>query len=179
MHRNLLLHQRALFLRKKKGYSYREIQEEIAVPKSTLSGWLSNVDLTDTQKAHIRQKQYKWTKGYDLGEWNRRKRQKEVMAIRVQSKQEIGKLTQREFLIAGIMLYWAEGSKSGKNVQICNADPSFILFIMEWFRSCLSISEDRFSASVHYHQGQDYMTIERFWSDVAGIPLEQFKKTIL
>lgn len=49
MQRNFLHYQRALFLRKKKGYSYSEIREEIPVAKSTLSGWLNGIELTKDQ----------------------------------------------------------------------------------------------------------------------------------
>src|SRR5688500_6937169 len=112
MQRNLLHHQRALYLRIKKGYDYREIMAEVPVAKSTLSGLLSNIQLEAEQQQRIKRKQEeRWTRNYDLGEWNRAKRQKEITKIRVEAKQKIGNLTDRELFIAGIMLYWAEGNK--------------------------------------------------------------------
>lgn len=177
MKRDLLLYQRALFLRKKKGYSYNEILAEIPVAKSTLSGWLSDIELSKEQKARIKQKQYTLIKGYNIGEWNREKRQREINIIRVAAKKEIGYLSEREFFISGLMLYWAEGSKSGKALQICNADPSLIKFMMHWFRTALHISEDRFTGSIHYHEGQNEETIKQFWSRLTGIPLSQFNKS--
>lgn len=177
MQRYLLLHQRALFLRKKKGYSYKEIMSEIPVAKSTLSVWLKNVELSPQQKNRIFQKQQeRWANNYSLGEWNREKRQREVAVIRKKSKQEIGSLTKREFFITGIMLYWAEGNKVSTMVAISNADPAFIAFMMSWFRNCLKISNNDFHLAIHYHQGQDYKKIEKFWSQLTDIPLEQFRK---
>jgi transcriptional regulator with XRE-family HTH domain len=177
MQRNLLHYQRALFLRKKKGYSYNEIMAEIPVAKSTLSGWLSGIELDKSQQERIRRKQEeRWSRNYDLGEWNRAKRQKEIASIRVKAKKEIGNLTKREFLIAGIMLYWAEGNKVSKGAGISNADPMFMAFMMQWLRECMSISEDRFRASIHYHEGQDYRRIEQFWSGVTNISLNHFRK---
>ena len=175
MPRDLLLHQRALFLRVKKGYSYNEIMAEIPVAKSTLSGWLSGIKLGEEQKKRIRGKQLeRWSRNHNLGEWNRAKRQKEVSDIRVQAKKWVGSLTPREFFIAGIMLYWGEGHKVNTMVALSNADPLLISLMMRWFRECLDISEDRFRISIHYHKGQNFREIESFWSKVTNIPLEQF-----
>lgn len=176
MQRDLLLYQRALFLRKKKGCSYKEIVTEIPVAKSTLSNWLSNVELGEEQRNRIYQNRVQNWLQSGLGEWNRSKRQKEVAAIRVKAKNEIGTLSEREFFVAGIMLYWAEGNKVDKTVIISNSDPLFHVFMMHWFRQYLGISEDRFQGSIHYHTGQDYRKIEAFWSNLTGIPLVNFRK---
>lgn len=177
MQRNLLHRQRALFLRKKKGYTYKEIMEEISVAKSTLSGWLSGIELEKHHQERIRKiQEERWSRNFNLGEWNRAKRQKEITEIRVAAKQEIGTMTDRELFIAGIMLYWAKGYKSGSMFGVANADPNLMVIMMHWFRKCLKISEDRFRASIHYHEGQDPKKIEEFWSKVTGIPLENFQK---
>src|SRR3989344_6192416 len=175
MKRDLLLYQRALFLRKKKGYSYNEIRAELSVAKSTLSEWLRNVVLSPEQKQRLIEKQRSCA--WNLGEWNREKRQKEINVIRVAAKKEIGCFSEREFFISGLMLYWAEGSKCGNSLQICNADPALIQFIMHWFRIGLKISDDRFTASIHYHEGQNEDTIKEFWSKLTNIPLTQFVKS--
>lgn len=174
MPRDLLLHQRALFLRKKKGYSYNEILEEIPVAKSTLSEWLRHIELSSAQRDRLKEKGRQ--AAFHLGEWNRKKRQMEVMKIREVAEKQISILTQDQFFIAGIMLYWAEGDKGGKGVQISNADPILIQFMMGWFRKCLYISEDRFTASIHYHRGQNEQDMRIFWSNLTGIPLSHFRK---
>ena len=104
MQRNLLHYQRALFLRKKKGYSYNEIREEVPVAKSTLSLWLRGIELGEAQKERIVSKQKERWRRNNIGEWNRKKRQAEVTKIRVASKKAIGQLSPREKFIAGIML---------------------------------------------------------------------------
>jgi hypothetical protein len=175
MKRDLLLYQRALFLRKKKGYSYNEILTEVPVAKSTLSLWLRHITLSPQQLYRIKGKSRHGA--FSLGEWNRERRQKQVSNIRVTAKREIGVFSDREFFIAGIMLYWAEGSKGGKELLICNADPSFIRLMMLWFRTFMKIPENLFKASIHYHEGQNEDQIKRFWSNVTGIPLSQFGKS--
>lgn len=177
MQRNLLHYQRALFLRKKKGYSYNEIRAELPVAISTLSEWLRAVELSPAQKRRLRQKQEKHWKESGLGEWNRKKRQEEIISIRAKARTEVKNLSQDQFFIAGIMLHWAEGDKGGKRLSICNADPIFIKVIMKWFRDCLKVPNDHFIASIHYHAGQDELAIRRYWSRITGIPLTQFRKS--
>lgn len=177
MQRNLLHHQRALFLRKKKGYSYNEILAEVPVAKSTLSGWLRPIKLSPAQKRRLIQKQEKHWKESGLGEWNRKQRQEAIKKIRNEARAEVEKLSQDQFFIAGIMLHWAEGDKGGKRLQVSNADPIFIRMMMQWFRNCLKISDERFTAYIHYHEGQDELAIRRYWSRLTGIPLSQFRKS--
>lgn len=178
MKRDLILYERALFLRIKKGYSYREIMDEVPVGKSTLSGWLGKITISEDHKIRIqnRSRELQVTKRFNIAEWNRTRRQRAIRSIRVTAKETIGSLSDRELLIAGTMLYWAEGNKTTKMVQISNADPVLIQFMMAWFRKCLGMDDSRFRAAIHYHQGQDYNKIQEFWSDITGIPLEKFNK---
>lgn len=181
MQRDLLLYQRALFLRKKKGYSYNEILTEIPVPKSTLSGWLRTVQLSKEQERRIKltqleKMQKKWG-AQGLGEWNRLKQQREIMDIRAKAREEVTSLSKNEFHIAGIMLYWAEGSKSKNEVRLSNSDPSLIRFMMRWFRECCKVPENQFRASIHYHAGQDELAIRKYWARITDIPLNHFYKS--
>ena len=176
MQRNLLHYERALYLRRKKGYSYSEIMAEVPVAKSTLSLWLRGLKIKKKHQARLQQKQVeRWRRNFNLGEWNRKKRQDEILTIREQATAQISPLTDRELFVAGVMLYWAEGAK-GNGLSISNADPVFIEFIMHWFRKSLHISEDRFVASLHYHEGQNEQKMRIFWSELTGIPLDSFRK---
>lgn len=112
-----------------------------------------------------------------MGEWNRKRRQEQIRQIRAQARSESKTMTQEQFFIAGVMLYWAEGAKGGKEVRVSNSDPIFIQFMMRWLRECCGITEDRFRGAVHYHQGQDELAIRKFWSRIMGIPLRYFHKS--
>lgn len=181
MQRNLLHYQRVLFLRKKKGYSYGEIREEVPVAKSTLSLWLRDIEISVKQRKSIEERRLdklqKCWGTYSLGEWNRQKRQKEITKIRNQARKEVGPLTGDAFFIAGVMLYWAEGSKSGKEVRVSNSDSLFIKIMMRWLRECCEVPEKYFRASIHYHEGQNELAIRKHWSRVTGIPLRHFYRS--
>ena len=168
--------QRALFLRKKKGYSYSEIQAEVPVSKSTLSLWLRNVELTPRQKARIRKKQEERWKRNNLGEWNRAKRQAEISSIRRQARGEVTGMTNKQFFVSGLMLYWAEGNKGGKEIRFSNSDPVCIAFMMVWFRHTFKLSDDRFSLRIHWHQGQNEQELRKYWAQATGLTLAHFRK---
>lgn len=181
MKRDLLLYNRALFLRRKKGYSYNEIRVEVPVAKSTLSLWLRNVELSDEQVRQIKLRQFdkarkKWGVS-SMGEWNRKKRQIQVSAIRGSAREEVASLSQSEFFVAGVMLYWAEGDKGGRAVRVSNSDAVFVKFMMRWLRECCRIPEENFRASIHYHRNQDEFAIKKYWSAITGIPLDHFYKS--
>ena len=173
-------YQRVLYLRKKKGYSHSEIRAEISVPKSTLSGWLRNVELSKRQEESIRKRGYSKSqnnrKGYNLGEWNRLKRQREIVAIRRKAKREVKRMTSEQFFVSGLMLYWAEGNKSGKEVRFSNSDPICIAFMMKWFRRTFKIGSDRFTLRIHFHQGQDEQSLRRYWAKITGLTQKHFRK---
>lgn len=146
--------------------------------KSTLSNWLHGIELSEEQQQRIksRVREAITTRRFNLPEFNRRNRQQQITKIRIQAKRDIGRLSAREFLIAGAMLYWAEGNKQD-GVQISNADPLFIQFMMQWFRQAIALSDDRFTGAIHYHEGQNEYLIKEFWSELTGIPKERFIKS--
>lgn len=175
MQRNLLHRQRALFLRRKNGYSYTEILTEIPVAKSTLSEWLHNFPLSPKQQERLYQKQV--LINWNLGEWNRKRRQMEIIKIRATAKEAMKPVTKNQLFLAGIMLYWAEGDKGGKEVRFSNSDALLIKLMMRWLRECLHIPDKHFRTQLHYHAGQNQEQIKKYWSGSTGIPLRQFIKS--
>jgi hypothetical protein len=79
---------------------------EVPVSKSTLSAWLSGIELSKHHQKRIQNiRQERWSRNFNLGEWNRAKRQKEISEIRVKAKEAIGRLSERELFVVGIRLY--------------------------------------------------------------------------
>lgn len=92
------------------------------------------------------------------------------------------KLTRREehLLLAGLMLYWGEGTKSGRaknwTVELSNSDPRMIRLFLHCLRIIFRINEERLRAYVFCYPDQDVEAIKKFWSRETGIPLSQFPK---
>jgi hypothetical protein len=55
----------------------------------------------------------------------------------------LGRLSEREFLVAGVALYAGEGSKTDGDVRFANSDPRMIVFFCSWLRRFFEIDEAR------------------------------------
>lgn len=160
------------------GLTYREILEQVPVSKSTLSGWLCDIILTQAQQARIHGKNLH-VRGRFV-EYNRRKRENAIARHEVwhaEAKSEAGTLPSEVLKWVGVALYWGEGAKSGPNkVAFSNSDPKMIQFIMRWFREICHVPEHKFRISVQVHDDQGLEEIQDFWSKVAQIPRGRFTK---
>jgi len=105
-------------------------------------------------------------------------------AISDQAAAEIATLTDREFLIAGAIAYWCEGSKNkpyrrpDNKVTFVNSDPSLVLFFLR-FLGVAGIERERIRCQVAIHESADVAAAQRFWQQVTGLPSEQFRRPVL
>ena len=167
---------------RKQGLSYKEILQRAPfhLAKSTISNWCKDIELTTEQKERLdRLFKNGSYKGRLLGsKTTQARRAKEIELIREKAKLEIPLLTENEFKLAGLMLYWAEGNKKNR-VGISNSDPELIRFMMEWFRKICRIPNERFKPYLNIHSGQDEFQIKKFWSDIINLPISQFGKSYI
>jgi len=110
-------------------------------------------------------------------------------AITVLNKIKFGKkpfvlktnLTKQEFnlKITGIMLYWGEGAKTGNGVVFSNSNPEMIKIFMRFLRRVCGISEERLRLQLHAYENHNVNKLCTYWSDITGIPTNQFQKTYI
>jgi hypothetical protein len=99
---------RAVALRKK-GSTYSEILAVVPVAKSTLSVWLREVGMAKRQQQRITAK--KRASQLRGGARKRQIRIEKTRAIRSEGFGDVGGMSERELMLVGAALYWAEGSK--------------------------------------------------------------------
>ena len=174
------LKNKAIKLRKD-GKSYSEILKHIPVAKSTLSLWLRSVNLSKRQKQSLTLK--KLQAAWRGGEAKKRDRIERSKKIIEQAKMEIDKITKRDLLLLGTMLYWAEGCKEkeynpGTGTIFCNSDFLMIKLYLKWLKDCLFISEDRLVFEIYIHETHkdNIENVRHFWSEKTGFPVALFKK---
>lgn len=160
---------------RQQGLSYKEIQEQTGLAKSTVSLWCRDVELTSKQKTALFAKYDAQLRG---AKSNQDKRRKAIEKIKLSAMSEIDNLSPSEFKIAGLMLYWAEGNKT-LYPGLSNSDPKLIKFIMAWFRKVCLVPEEKFKVYLHLHSGQDELRSKMFWSEITGVPLSQFGKSYI
>jgi len=168
---------------RKQGQSIKEIARKLDVSKSSASVWCRDIELTKKQIARLDERKLKGGyKGRLKGaKIQREKYMKKVEKLEKEGFNQIRRLSKKDILIAGIALYWGEGNRKWHISGFGNSDPRMIVFMIFWFRNILGINKDRLSLRVGINQihKNRIKIVERYWSEVTGIPKNQFTKTIL
>jgi hypothetical protein len=81
--------------------------------------------------------------------------------------------------LAGCMLYWAEGGKTGRTCRFINSDPYMLLMFLRFLRQEMNIKipDIRIYIFCHEECPERIKVIEQYWSKLLQIPLSQFAKT--
>lgn len=170
----LLDKQKALKLRTQ-GKSYSQIKSELGISKSTLSYWLRDYPLSPERIKELRDFSHQRIERYI--ETRRVKRESRLKAIYDSERKIIFSLSQRDLFIAGLFLYWGEGSKSTmKEVSLSNTDPTVIKFFIYWARECLGVPNEKINLRLHLYSDMDVDTETDFWIRTLKVPKSQFNK---
>lgn len=159
---------------RKLGYSYSQIKEELHVSKSSLSLWLRDMPLPEERIRELRD-----TSSIRIErtrETKRKKKQNRLDELDKKVAAEIGALTEREIMIAGLFLYWGEGSKTSPMcTSLSNTDPSVLLFFIKWLE-VLGVPKNRLKVHVHLYSDMEIEKELEYWSATLGIPRTSFRK---
>jgi transposase len=163
------------------GDSVKEIATKLQVSKSTASLWTRDVILSEYQLQQLKNNAIRGAeKGRVIG--SLAQKQKRLERINTSNKEglaEFRKLSLRELEIAGLSLYWAEGSKKQRRIELCNSDPQMIKFYIYWLVNCYQIKKQELACYVginEAHRSREAQ-VKEFWSKQTGIPLTKFTKT--
>jgi hypothetical protein len=159
--------QRARQLRRA-GLPLAEIASRLGVSKSSVSIWVRDVPFDPLPRP---------PRGRRRGpNALQRRRQVEIDRLVAEGRERIGRLSEREFLVAGVALYAGEGSKTDGCVRFANSDPRMILLFCCWLRRFFEIDESRLRVHLYLHEGLDLPAAIAHWSAVTAIPPSQFRK---
>lgn len=145
----------------------QEIADKLGVRKSSVSLWVRDVPFTPSKRRHGPQRRPHAQRTAKL---------KQIEDLDADGRAQIGVLSDAAFFAAGIALYAGEGSKTDGGVRFANTDSTMVRFYCAWLRRFFSPEESRLRVRVYLHEGLDIEKAERHWSDVTGVPIEQFRK---
>ena len=160
---------------RKNGASYNDIASELSVSKSTISVWCRHIKLTDAQYKNLYSRRNGSINGVIAIQkmfWAKRC---EAFEKGLEFWKKFGTNTN---FVAGLMLYWAEGTKT-TNVAVINSDSEIIKFMVSWFDDFFQVSSQFLVVHLNLHSGQDELAIKKYWSELTGIRLENFKKSFI
>ena len=166
---------------RREGRSYRQIREVVGVSKSTLSLWLRDVPLTEDQRLALALRSpagaSRRARAIRASAAQRRTR------IHAEARAQITHVSESELFVAGVVAYWAEGSKNkpwrtGARVSFLNSDPAMILLFLRWL-ALVGVDRERLQFRLHIHESADVAAAEEFWAGVVGVPVQVFDRTTL
>lgn len=164
---------------RKQGKSLQEIAIITGICKSTISFWCRDIELTPDQIGRLNKKMSE--AAYRGARIQYERRIQRIKEGKKKGKTQIKKLSQRDLLLAGLGLYWGEGTKKVRQVRISNSDPEVIRFMIRWFREIWKIESNRFALRIGINSihKQRIKEVENYWSKQTGIPQNQICKTTL
>jgi uncharacterized DUF497 family protein len=172
--------EKAIILRKQ-GMSINNISTQLKRPKSSISYWVRNVELTEDQKRYLESKNPVTNNVLR----NRAIEKNRVIWMERRKKyQEEGKKlvsTQDPGFIAGLMLFWAEGAKNKNSVQFSNTDVNMVKFFINFLRKYFEIKNDKVSLKIncHLNNGLTIDHIENYWLTVLGLEKDNLNKSYI
>ena len=165
-----------------KGMSIKTIARNLNVSQGSVSIWCRDVKLTSLQIEKLEESKRRGSyKGRLKGaQVQKERREKNIIKLKKEGKERIGKLSLKEFFAAGVALYWGEGSKNGR-LQITNSDSEIIKFFISWTKTFFNTSKKDLVLYVTINEmhKKRVAEIENYWSTLLRIPSSQFGKTVL
>jgi hypothetical protein len=149
------------------GRTLLDIATELGVSKSSVSVWVRDVEFEPSPRqpsANRRPHPQHVAKLAEIDECD------------AQGIDRIGTLSDQAFLAAGTALYAGEGGKRDGKVNFANTNPEMMAMFCAWLRRFFAIDESRLRVRVYLHEGLDLDAAEAYWSNVTGVPRNQFNR---
>lgn len=146
-------------------WTLMDIATELGVSKASVSLWVRDVKFVPNPRRRTRAPRPSSLHVKKLTE---------IDAFRREGIAQIGRLSDREFLVLGLALYAGEGSKTDGKVAFANSDPRLVFAFVTWLRRFFEIDESRLRLRLYLHEGLDLDAANGFWTTLTGIPLGQF-----
>lgn len=163
---------------RKKGLSLNEIVQVLGVSKASVSVWVRDIELSETQRSQLNERGFSIDaiekRRINRIENTRRRHRTYIDA----AKRDISQLTKRELFLVGTALYWGEGNKASKGAAgVANSDPYLIQMMMRYFKEICEVPDAKFRGHIHTFSHLNAESAENYWSEISGIPKSQFYKT--
>ena len=173
--------EKALQLRRE-SKSYKTISKELGIPLGTLAGWFKNEPWSQAIRNRLGQEASLAfpEKLKRIVAANKKRWADLYISYRQEAIVSFPELRDDPLFLAGLMLYWGEGDKSQKNVQVklTNSDPEMIRIFHRFLTETLKIPREKVSVWLLLYPDLVDSVQKNFWSHATGIPISQFKKSI-
>jgi hypothetical protein len=165
---------------RKKGYSLRDIESKLRIPRSTLSGWFQTVLLTTTQKKRLSQSHLE---GLATARKLATARHKENKTHRLKVLEQdaldmvktISRSDRTSLEIALAFLYLGEGAKSGRTA-LGSSNPDILRFFIYGITTLYEMDRTKIKCALHLRADQNPEELKEYWSNALDLPITNFTK---
>ncbi len=150
------------------GSSVREIEQRLGVARSSVSRWVSDIELTSEQLADLERRSGAGAlAGSAVNAQRARTRRREW--------QEEGRRRARAgnaSYVGGCMLYWGEGSKGRSSVELTNSDVPLVRVFADFLREHFDVPDEsmRLRCNLFSDHVAHRCAIERHWLGALQLP---------
>lgn len=177
---NVHLKQQAINLRRK-GFTYSAIEKELGVNRSTLSGWLKNLPLSEAIRRGLqesKQEHLHKMRGLAVLANHRKQEEKRALAKTVAQKMLAQVSLTSEVQAALLaMLYLGEGFKMKSCIGLGNSNPKILCVFIELLQNIFHVEKDGLRCILYLRYDQNPEKEKTFWSAILQIPTENFGKS--
>ena len=166
---------------RQKGKSYKQIEKELGIARSTLSDWFSGLDWSNllkkdlTRKAnYINHNRFRKVVQARTDMWEKWREE-----ARQEAREQFSLFKKQPLFVAGLMLYWGEGDSKLANGHVClsNTNKDIIRLFVLFLKKFCPVDEKRMRGQMVLYPDLDEIVCATFWTNASEIPFEQFYKT--
>jgi len=162
------------------GASLNDIAQKLSIAKSTASVWVRDLPVPPGLRERASHAHRINSKRWVV---DRERREAERRQVKGAAREAVGELTDRELLLLGAVLYWAEGAKDKpyarrEYVALINSDVQIIQLFQRWLDLMDVPAQDR-RYRLSIHESADVEAAQAFWSGAAGVPPSAFARATL
>lgn len=162
---------------RKKGVSLRNVEIELGIPKSTLSGWFKLLQLTPMQKRtlHIRWKGALSKARAGAKKWHNAQKANRLQKAKEEALAFLKAVGHNNEMIelALALLYLGEGAKHSDNTSIGNSDPRILRFFIVSLNSLYGVPISDIRCELHLRADQSPSRMITYWSKALKITKSQ------
>lgn len=161
------------------GNSIRDIESKLGIPRSTLSGWLSNVSIAKRHKAKLHRR---WLQALIHARkkavvWHHAQKGNRLEKAKGEASDFLTGINEADPRIAELslaLLYLGEGMKKSPVTALGNSDPLILNFFCATVRKIYNVPVTDLKCELHIRADQSPAKEKLYWADALGIPLTNF-----
>lgn len=169
---------KAILLREK-GYSLKEIADNLNVSKGSVSPWVRDVKLNKKARNRIDLIKSEAVKKAMVINHEKRILREKICVSWAKKKFNKSKLNLFENRLICSLLYWGEGAKFSNAVEFTNSDPKMVRIFLNTLCFGFGVDRRKIRANMHLHEYHNEKKQKKMWCDLLDLSESQFNKSYL